>query len=135
MSNKKERKNNIIEKDYNIMEENLLHYNSIIESEDKYNGKIVSDLIDKKSIFQMIKKGYRFDDEVLKRSNITKTIRDRRAYYIIAEHEKDTKKYKKETATLSEIFDEIENNEYAKYDSKIEDDNENNEMADYETEN
>ena len=34
---------------------NVLHYDSVIESADKYNGKQVGDLIDKGVIFQMIK--------------------------------------------------------------------------------
>lgn len=89
----------------------LLHLNSTISSADKYNGKTVQDIIEtakKGTIFQLIKRGYMFDDEVLKLCNITKTIRDRRTYNVISEHAaKDTKKYKKDTATLKEILKEI----------------------------
>lgn len=113
------------------MEENILHYDSVIESTDKYNGKKVSDLIEKKSIFQMIKKGYRFDEEVLKMSNITHTIRDHKIDLVIVDHEKDTKKYKKDTATLKEIIKEIDTLEYDDYVEKPEINNDDIEETDY----
>lgn len=113
------------------MEENILHYNSVIESADKYNGKQVSDLIDKGSIFQMIKRGYRFDDEVLKLANITKTVHDHRVELVVVDHEKDTKKYKKDTATLKEIIKEIDTLEYDGYDEKPEINNDEIEETDY----
>lgn len=113
------------------MEQNILHYNSVIESADKYNGKQVSNLIDKGSIFQMIKKGYRFDDEVLKLSNITKTVRDRHTELVVVDHEKDTKKYKKDTATLKEIIKEINTLEYDNYTEIPDLNNNDNDEADY----
>ena len=113
------------------MEENILHYNSVIESADKYNGKQVSDLIDKGLIFQMIKKGYRFDDEVLKLANITKTVHHHRVELVVLDHEKDTKKYKKDTATLKEIIKEIDTLAYDGYDEKPEINNDDIEETDY----
>ena len=113
------------------MEENLLHYDSVIESADKYNGKMVGDLIDKGSIFQMIKKGYQFDDEVLKLSHIKKTIHDHRVELIVVDHEKDTKKYKKDTATLKEIIKEIDTLEYDGYVEKPDIETNDDEETDY----
>ena len=104
-----------------MYEENLLNLESIIESSDKYNGKKVEELVQKKgTIFQMIKKGYRFDDEVLKMANITKTIRDHKTELVIVDHEKDTKKYKKDTASLKEIIKEIDVLDYDGYEEKPE---------------
>lgn len=113
------------------MEMNVLHYDSVIESTDKYNGKQVGDLIDKGVIFQMIKKGYMFDDEVLKLSHITKTVRDHRVELIVVDHEKDTKKYKKDTATLKEIIKEIDTLEYDDYVEKPDLNNDDNDETDY----
>lgn len=69
---------------------NRLHLDSIIESEDKYNGKKVSDVINgnKNVLLKLIKKGYDFDDNVLSSCGISRTIRDVRYENIIVEHEK-----------------------------------------------
>lgn len=71
---------------------NRLHLDSIIESEDKYNGKKVSDIINgnKSVLFKLIKKGYDFDEDVLSSCKITRTIRDVRYENVIVEHEKMT---------------------------------------------
>ena len=92
----------------------VLHLDSVIETAGRYKGKTVQDVIDKKksAIFQLIKKGVMFDDEVLKICNITKTIRDVRVYNVIVEHEKSTKKYEKDTASIKEIMKEINTLEY-----------------------
>lgn len=67
-----------------------LRLDSTIESEDKYNGKKVSDIINgnKGMLFKLIKKGYDFDDNVLSSCGISRTIRDVRYENIIVEHEK-----------------------------------------------
>ena len=111
-----------------MYEEELLSLETTIESSDKYNGKKVSELVEKKGvIFQMIKKGYRFDDKVLEAAKITKNIRNHEAISVIAEHEKDTKKYKKDTASLKEIIKEIDVLEYDDYEEKEEVENNDNE--------
>lgn len=99
-----------------MTKEEILHSNSVVESTDKWNGKTVSELVEKKgSIFNMVKKGYMFDDEVLSSANISHSTRDHHAYYVISDHEKDTKKYKKETASLKEIIEEISTLEHDDY--------------------
>ena len=115
-----------------MYDEKTLHLDSVIESADKYNGKKVSELVEKKGvIFHMIKKGYYFDDEVLAKSNITHNIREHKVYWVVVDHEKDTKKYKKDTATLKEIIKEIDTLEYDGYEEKLEDNNEIAEESEY----
>lgn len=114
------------------MADNILHYDSVIESEDKYNGKLVSELIGKGSIFQMLKKGYRFDDEVLEAAHITHKIRDEKTEIIISDHAKQTKTYEKDTAPLKEILKQIETLENDDYKEDIEDLTENKNIADNE---
>lgn len=98
------------------MEQNKLHLYSVIESDDKYNGKTVAELTEKKGvIFKMLKKGYQFVDEVLAKSRIKKTIRDEKIDLIISNHAKDTKTYKKETASVKDIIKEIEVLDYDEY--------------------
>lgn len=96
------------------MNNNILHLDSIIESTDKYNEKRVSDIIENKRewVFQMLKKGYRFDDEVLKKAHIKHETRDHKIELIISDHAKDNKTYKKDTATFKEIIKEIDVLEY-----------------------
>ncbi len=67
-----------------------LELDSIIESEDKYNGKKISDVLcgKKSMLFKLIKKGYRFSDTLLKEYGITRTVRDVRYDNVIVEHEK-----------------------------------------------
>lgn len=104
-----------------MYDEKTLHLDSVIESADKYNGKEVSELAEKKGvIFQMIKKGYRFDDEVLKMCHISHVIRDRKIEMVVVDHKKDTKKYEKDTASYKDIVKEIDTLEYDEYEEKDE---------------
>jgi len=92
-----------------------LHLDSVIEASGKYKGMTVQEVIDKKksAVFQLIKKGLIFDDEVLKVCNITKTIRDRKAINVIVDHDKPAvKKLAKDTASLKDILKEINTLEY-----------------------
>lgn len=102
------------------MEQNKLHLYSVIESDDKYNGKTVAELTEKSGvILKMLKKGYQFDDEVLAKSRIKKIIRDEKIDLIISDHAKDTKTYKKETASVKDIIKEIDVLEYDGYEEKF----------------
>lgn len=75
----------------------------------KHKGRSVNDIlnIDKKEIFNLIKQGLLFDDEVLSIAGIKKSVRDVKVLQVFVEHEKDNKKYEKETASLSKILKEI----------------------------
>lgn len=75
----------------------------------KHKGRSVNDIlnIDKKEIFSLIKQGLSFDDEVLAIAGIKKSVRGVKVLQVFAEHEKDNKKYEKETASLSKILKEI----------------------------
>lgn len=67
---------------------------------------LVSDLVEiKGEIFNLLKKGFRFDEEVLKEAHITKTIRDVKINNCAIEHKapKD-KEYEKETESLNSII-------------------------------
>lgn len=87
---------------------NKLKLDNIIE-DGKYNGKKVSELaLNKKVIFELLKNGYNFDDEVLLQAGIKKTVRDIRTRTEVVEHEKDTKVYPKETASISKILNDLE---------------------------
>lgn len=102
-----------------------LHLDSVIETSGKYKGLTVQEVIDKKkgAIFQLIKKGLSFDDEVLKVCNITKTVRDREVISIIADHDKaPVKKLKKDTTPIKEILKEIDTLEYYENEKECEDD-------------
>lgn len=92
-----------------------LHLDSVIEASGKYKGMTVQEVVDKKksAVFQLIKKGLIFDDEVLKMCNITKTIRDRKVINVIVDHDKPVmKKLAKDTASLKDILKEINTLEY-----------------------
>lgn len=75
----------------------------------KYKGKIVKDILknDKKEIFNLLKQGISFDDNVLSLAGIKKNIRNVKITQVFADHEKDTKIYEKETVSLSKILKEI----------------------------
>lgn len=106
----------------------ILSMDSLIEGINGYEGKTVRELIEenRSNIFKLIKRGLRFDDEVLKEAHITKTIRDERTYNVIAEHSKPSAKkiYKKETASYEEIVESlsvIDNYEENKKEENIDD--------------
>lgn len=86
----------------------ILNINSVIQN-GKHKGKTIKDILDsnKKIIFELIKNGLLFDDEVLSIAGIKKNIRDVKVTHEFTEHEKDTKKYKKDTESLSKILKEI----------------------------
>ena len=100
----------------------ILNKKSVIELTGRYNGKTVEEVLNKnrKSIFTLIKKGLCFDDEVLKEAHITKTIRDRHAYYEFERHAKDNKKYEKEKMSKDDVIKIVEslNNDNIKYDDE-----------------
>ena len=93
------------------MEDNILSMDSVVEGINGYEGKTVRQLIEENrgTIFKLIKRGLRFDDEVLMNAHIIKTIRDERTYNVIAEHVKPSSKkvYKKETASYDEIVESL----------------------------
>ena len=71
------------------------------------NNKItVSELVPVKGeIFNLIKKGFEFDDEVLEKAHIKKIVRDEKINNIIVEHTPEKKKtYNKETESLKNIL-------------------------------
>lgn len=87
---------------------NKLKLDNIIE-DGKYKGKKVSELaLNKKVIFELLKNGYNFDDEVLLQAGIKKTVRDIRTRTEVVEHKKDTKVYPKETASVAKIVKDLE---------------------------
>jgi hypothetical protein len=75
----------------------------------KYKGKIIKDILknDKKEIFNLLKQGVSFDDNVLSLAGIRKNIRNVKITQVFTEYEKDTKIYEKETISLSKILKEI----------------------------
>lgn len=82
--------------------------NTVIE-DGKYKGKKISELVsNKKIIFEMLKDGYIFDEEVLIKAGIKKTVRDVKTTNEVVQHEKDTKVYPKETASISKIIRDLE---------------------------
>ena len=96
-----------------------LKLDNIIE-DGKYKGKMISELAsNKKAIFELLKNGYNFDDEVLLQAGIKKTVRDIRTRTEVVEHEKDTKVYPKETVSISKILKDLETvvNQSQYYDS------------------
>lgn len=71
------------------------------------NDKItVSELVPVKGeIFNLIKKGFEFDDEVLEKAHIKKIVRDEKINNIIVEYTPEKKKtYNKETESLKNIL-------------------------------
>ena len=77
----------------------------------KFKGKTIAEVIDIDchEIFNMIKKGFYFDDEVLKAAHITRHIRDSKIIQTIIDRKivKDTKTYPKDTKKVSEIIDSM----------------------------
>ena len=77
----------------------------------KFKCKTIAEVIDidRHEIFNMIKKGFYFDDEVLKAAHITRHIRDSKIIQTIIDRKvvKDTKVYPKDTKKVSEIIDSM----------------------------
>lgn len=73
----------------------------------KNNKKTVSELVPLKGeIFNLIKKGFEFDDEVLEKAHIKKIIRDVQFKNVVVMHEqeKNKDKYVKESESLKTIL-------------------------------
>ena len=82
---------------------NKLKLDNIIE-DGKYKGKKVSELaLNKKVIFELLKNGYNFDDEVLLQAGIKKTVRDIKTRTEVVE-----KRYKSISKRDCEHFKNIE---------------------------
>lgn len=81
---------------------------SIINN-DLFNNKQVIEIINdnKRNIFQLLKKGYEFDDEVLSLAGIKKNIKNVKTRNQIVEHDKDTKTYEIDKTPLHKILKEI----------------------------
>ena len=86
------------------------------------NKKIpVSELVNNKGeIFEYPKKGFSFDDEVLQKAGIKKTIRNVKTECVFVTHEKDkqNKKYPKEKESLKTVLKSLHtldnlNNKYS----------------------
>ena len=73
---------------------------------DKNNKKLVSDLVGiKGEIFKLIKEGYQFDDEVLEKARIKKTIRNERVITgFVNTQKKENKVYAKDTESVKNIL-------------------------------
>ena len=87
----------------------VLTLDSTIETTGRYNGKTVREILEKNrgDIMKLIKKGFRFDEEVLAAAHIKKTERERRSYNVIVDHDKNNKTYEKDTASMKEILKQI----------------------------
>lgn len=96
-----------------IQDENTYFMDSSLDGINGYEGKTVRDVIDEgngnKEIFRLVKRGYRFDDDVLKACRISRTVRDEEAYWEIAKHSqpKPSKSMKKDTANYEEIVESL----------------------------
>ena len=96
-----------------IQDDKIYSIDSFLEGINGYEGKTVRDIIEEgngnKEIFKLIKRGYRFDDEVLKECRISKTVRDEECHLEIAKHmqPKQSKTLKKDTANYEEIVESL----------------------------
>lgn len=102
----------------------------------------VSELLEKKCVLEYIKKGYEFDDEVLKLAHITKTIRDVKIDNVFVD-DKPTKKQKtlaKDTESLKNILklintlDKQQSEEYDESQNSSVQENDKNEFKDIDQE-
>ena len=93
--------------------ERIYSLDSVLNGINGYENKTVRDVIDEgngnKEIFKLIKRGYRFDNEVLSECNISREIRDEKVYLEIAHHvgSKPSKTLKKDTAAYEEIVESL----------------------------
>ena len=81
----------------------------------KNKNVLISDLVHiKGEIFKYIKKGFDFDDEVLEKTGIKKTVRDFKTETVLVEHikPKHIKVYPKETESLKNVLKSLHTLEY-----------------------
>lgn len=110
-------------------DERIYSLDSVLNGINGYENRTVRDIIDEgngnKEIFKLIKRGYRFDNEVLSECNISREIRDEKVYLEIAHHagSKSSKTLKKDTAAYDEIVESLSHVE-AEEESKNEEDEE-----------
>lgn len=96
-----------------IQDEKVYSLDSVLDGINGYENKTVREIIDNgngnKEIFKLIKRGYRFTDEVLSECNISREIRDEKVYLEIAHHAgaKPSKALKKDTADYEEIVESL----------------------------
>jgi hypothetical protein len=94
-------------------DEKIYSLDSVLNGINGYENKTVRDVIDdgngNKEIFKLIKRGYRFGNEVLSECNISREIRDDKVYLEIAHHigAKPSKTFKKDTAAYEEIVESL----------------------------
>ena len=86
----------------------VLNINSKIEG-GKYDGKTINSILksNKKEIFNLIKEGYIFDDEVLALAGIVKKIKSNTFKQIVVDHDSDNKIYEKDTMSVAKIINDI----------------------------
>lgn len=92
------------------------------------NNKItVSELVPVKGeIFNLIKKGFEFDDEVLEKAHIKKIVRDEKINNIIVEHTHEKNKtYNKESESLKNILKSLNTIDKQNEDTFLSEDNAN----------
>ena len=90
----------------------IYNFDTVLQ-EGRQKGKTVREVFDKdrSNIFKLIKKyGYSFSDEVLAAAHITKIVRNREVKLEWPRHlpDKNSKKYRKETKTIDQILDELD---------------------------
>lgn len=96
-----------------IQDEKIYSLDSVLDGINGYENKTVREIIDNgngnKELFKLIKRGYRFTDEVLSECNISREIRDEKVYLEIAHHAgtKPSKILKKDTAAYEEIVESL----------------------------
>lgn len=110
-------------------EQTIFSINSILTGINGYENQTPADLIEKsgsRDIFKLIKRGYRFDDEVLTEAHIAREIRDDRVYWEIASHTqpKSKKELKKDTAAYDEIVESLSHVEVEEEEPKNEEEEE-----------
>ena len=102
---------------------------SVLNGINGYENQTPAELIDKsgsRDIFKLIKKGYRFDDNVLTEAHIAREIRDEKVYWEIASHlqPKTKKELKKDTAAYDEIVESLSHVEIEEEPQKTEEEDE-----------
>lgn len=86
----------------------ILHLDSCINNS-TFRNKTVKEILvkNKRNIFNLIKEGYYFDDEVLQLAGISKRIKDISTTNQFVEHIKDIKVYEVDKTPLHKILKEL----------------------------